>query len=711
VRIASLDLESRGPGPIAPPPDDRSHRGGWGSFRDRDRPRPEGSGSHGKKKIFVSATSRDLGSYRLLASQSLRKRGYDVDDQAIFELTFLEIGEELKRRIADCDAVVCLIGFVYGGEPSHRPADQPRRSYTQWEYFLARQLDKPVFLLLAGEQSPFDPHEEESDELRQIQLQYRDEVTRDRDWRPFASPSDLRAELAELRFPWPEPMGSQPNNLPLPTLGSLFKGRAAFLDDLRRRLGAGEGRATAIVNRLAVHGLGGVGKTRAALEYAWRHAGEYTALLFVSAPRPAELRANLAELVGVLGMTAEAAAIDQQLAAVLDWLDAHPGWLLIVDNVDTDEAARELERLLARLRAGQVLITSRIANWSAAVEPLELDVLAPADAAAFLLERTPHRRQGADDAARAGAIAGELDGLALALEQAGAYIDKLRLSLAEYLQRWEAKRPEVLSWHDRRLMQYPASVAVTWETTFDQLGEPERRLLEILSWLAPEPIPRFLFEAKPLVEAIPDPLDVLAGLAGYSLARFDASGEAILVHRLVQEITRSRIPAADRTAALRVALEAVNAVAVGNSWDVRTWRVWTPLAAHAEAVSRQADAGGMAEPTARLMNHLGLYRRARGQFRAAEPLFRRALAIDEQNYGPDHPDVALALNNLALLLEAANRLGEAEPLYRRALQILVEFRRRTAHEHPNFGVVRANYSGLLEALGRPLSRSGSNWTS
>ena len=122
---------------------------------------------------------------------------------------------------------------------------------------------------------------------------------------------------------------------------------------------------------------------------------------------------------------------------------------------------------------------------------------------AFLLERTPHRRKAADDAVQAAAVARELDGLALALEQAGAYIDKLRLSFAEYLERWEAKRPEVLRWHDLRLMQYPASVAVTWETTFAQLTEPERRLLEVLAWLAPEPIPLFLFDAEPLVEASP----------------------------------------------------------------------------------------------------------------------------------------------------------------------------------------------------------------
>ena len=119
---------------------------------------------------------------------------------------------------------------------------------------------------------------------------------------------------------------------------------------------------TAIVNRLAVHGLGGIGKRRAAVEYALRHGDDYTALLFVSAPTPAELRANLANLVGVLGMQADGMLVDQQLAAVLDWLNAHPGWLLIVDNVDTRGSGAGDPPAMARLRAGHVLITSRIAT-------------------------------------------------------------------------------------------------------------------------------------------------------------------------------------------------------------------------------------------------------------------------------------------------------------------------------------------------------------
>ena len=558
-----------------------------------------------------------------------------------------------------------------------------------------------MYTLRADKATPFDPDPQppESKTKQDLQLKYYNQVVRGRDWVSFNSPESLRAELAELRFSWESsrPEHKKPCNLPLATIGTLFKGREAFLDDLRNRLGVPDGRATAIVNRLAVHGLGGVGKTRAAVEYAWRHTDDYKALLFVSAPTPAELRANLANLVGVLGMSAETASVNDQLEQVLDWLEANPGWLLIVNNVDTDESARAIERLLARLRTGHVLITSRIGDWSAAVERLDLDVLALADARAFLLERTPRRRKQGDDAVQGAAIAHELGHLALALEQAGAYIDKQRLSFAEYLRRWQEKRPAVLGWHDPRLMQYPASVAVTWETTFAQLGDPERRLLDVLAWLAPEPIPIALFEAAPLAEAISDPREALAGLAGYSLARFDASGDAVLVHRLVQEITRGRIPAADRGNSLQIALEAVNAVAPDEADDVRTWGVWTPLAAHAEAVSRYADADEIASPTARLMDRLGTYWQARGQFRAAEPLFRRALAIDEKGYGPDHSVVATRLNNLAPLLKDTDRLAEAEPLMRRVVTILEA---ALGPDHPNVATALNNLALLLQATDR-----------
>ena len=83
--------------------------------------------------------------------------------------------------------------------------------------------------------------------------------------------------------------------LPYASLRHLFKGREAFLRRLRESLTRADGGATAIVSK-ALYGMGGIGKTRAAVEYAWAHREDYAALLFVQADSPEELRRNLAGL-------------------------------------------------------------------------------------------------------------------------------------------------------------------------------------------------------------------------------------------------------------------------------------------------------------------------------------------------------------------------------------------------------------------------------
>jgi hypothetical protein len=128
---------------------------------------------------------------------------------------------------------------------------------------------------------------------------------------------------------------------------------------------------------------------------------------------------------------------------------------LIFDNVDTEAAAQAVKDLLGRLQpAGQVLVTSRLSNWPGAVPTLALDVLGEDDAAAFLLERTADRRLPLpDDQALSHKLALELGQLALALEQAGAYIAKHRLTFREYLAAWGNSRGKVLAWFDERVMQ------------------------------------------------------------------------------------------------------------------------------------------------------------------------------------------------------------------------------------------------------------------
>ena len=98
-------------------------------------------------------------------------------------------------------------------------------------------------------------------------------------------------------------------------------------------------------------------------------------------------------------------------------------------------------------------------------------------------------------------------------------------------------------------------------------------------------------------------------------------------------------------------------------------------------------------------NQLGYFLYNSAQYTEAEPLYKRALAIDEASLGKDHPNVATALNNLAALYEATNRLSEAEPLMKRALAIVLNFTQQTGHQHPHLNVAIGNYAGLLQAMG------------
>jgi tetratricopeptide (TPR) repeat protein len=98
------------------------------------------------------------------------------------------------------------------------------------------------------------------------------------------------------------------------------------------------------------------------------------------------------------------------------------------------------------------------------------------------------------------------------------------------------------------------------------------------------------------------------------------------------------------------------------------------------------------------LNNLAALLLATNRLAEAEPLMRRALKIDEASYGDGHPNVAMDLNNLAQLLQATNHLAEAEPLMRRGLEILIAFGQQ-GFQHPNLTAGLGNYITLLQQLG------------
>ena len=94
--------------------------------------------------VFISATTADLGSYRLAVRNVLLDRGVHPILQDHLEPDYQTMMDILRQAIDACDAVICLVGLVYGQEPQHRPAGAPRHSYTQLEFEIAVAFDKPI---------------------------------------------------------------------------------------------------------------------------------------------------------------------------------------------------------------------------------------------------------------------------------------------------------------------------------------------------------------------------------------------------------------------------------------------------------------------------------------------------------------------------------------------------------------------------------------
>jgi len=190
------------------------------------------------------------------------------------------------------------------------------------------------------------------------------------------------------------PIPPRLHNLPFSTLGDLLKGRDEELRKLQ------DGATTAITQAETIYGLGGIGKTRLAVEYAWRSGNLYDYAFFVVAESPEALNSGLANLArpDLLNLPEyKAAAQEESVAAVLRWLREHDRWLLILDNVDTKEAEQAVMKMVPSFSAGRVLITSRIKDWPATIRRQQIETLSLDEAQRFILERTADDRTRTDD--------------------------------------------------------------------------------------------------------------------------------------------------------------------------------------------------------------------------------------------------------------------------------------------------------------------------
>jgi hypothetical protein len=221
----------------------------------------EPHGTPARTTVFISGTSTDLKSFRRTVVDALLLIGIHPVAQDHFTPDHRTVEEMLREKIRDCDAVICLVGFVYGAERQHRPAGQPRRSYTQLEFDIAGELGKAVYRFLAEEHCDFDAMPEEPEELRLLQRDHRAALSGGNQlFRTFASKDALEKQILVIPFPHrvrPAPAGQPPRFLvpmTLPTTPN-FIGRQ---DDLRQLDRAWDDPKT---NVFTVHAWGGVGKT------------------------------------------------------------------------------------------------------------------------------------------------------------------------------------------------------------------------------------------------------------------------------------------------------------------------------------------------------------------------------------------------------------------------------------------------------------------
>jgi tetratricopeptide (TPR) repeat protein len=488
-----------------------------------------------------------------------------------------------------------------------------------------------------------------------------------------------------------------------------FTGGEEVLTNLRKELQ--KERATALCQPQGISGLGGIGKTQIATEYAYRHHADYQAVLWAQADSASVLTSEFMAIAQLLDLP-ERDEQDQRVIveAVLRWFRSSVGWLLILDNVD-DLAA--IEPLVPKVVRGHILFTTRarsLGNIAHRIEvqkmDLEVGALLVLRRAALLPLQTSLNIASSENQQRSREISQVLDGLPLALDQAGAYIKETSCTLGQYLEFYQTRHQELLRARAHS-DEYPDSVATTWSLSFGKVSQANPAAAELLNFcafLASEAIPEEIItegahHLGPVLAPVgknPLKLDlVYKEVLRYSLFQRSADARTFTIHRLVQAVLRDNLALKAQQQWMQRAIPAVNVAFPDGKFA--SWPVCERLLPHALICATWIEQVSLTTRiAARLLHQSGNYLKDRARFSEAEPLLKRALAIYEQ-LGAAHPDTATSLNSLATLYDKQGRFSEAEPLFQRALAIS---KQKSGATHPDTAISLNNLALLYMHQGK-----------
>ncbi|MET0414903.1 MAG: FxSxx-COOH system tetratricopeptide repeat protein [Actinoplanes sp.] len=462
----------------------------------------------------------------------------------------------------------------------------------------------------------------------------------------------------------------------------LFTGRSRELAGLRERLCSNE---RALVQSL--HGIGGVGKTELAVEYAHLFGNEYALVWWIDAERPELIGEQLAALgLAASWITEAAVAVD----VVVRRLQHQAGWLLIYDNAEAVDAIAPY----IPGGTGQVIITTRSRGHGGIASPVEVDVLDQETSMARLRAELPALPER-----DAELLAAEMQGLPLALGQAAGFLAETGMSVDDYLR--EMRINPVAALNEGPTGQYSASLPAVVATSMRVISERDpaaRQLMRLVAVLAPEAIPlRWLSDAPAGV--LPEPLGAVAAngvawrrtlgrLANLGLARVDA--DRLQVHRLVQAIVASSAFLTDIEQADRL-LEAAVPSDVG---DPTQWPRWAELLPH--LLVRAPSTTNM---HLRMLSALALlYLLLRGEYRTAQSLGRTWHQQWRRGVGQDELSTMVCAQHVA---NAHMLLGDLDEARRLAEDTLNRLRRV-------FGAANSYTLDSSVILANVLSKLGEN---
>ncbi|MFJ8026730.1 tetratricopeptide repeat protein, partial [Streptomyces sp. NPDC096311] len=498
---------------------------------------------------------------------------------------------------------------------------------------------------------------------------------------------------------WAREVSAPPGAANLPGSASgVFVGRDQELKRLRGLLAQG-GEAAVTQARSgtrAIHGLGGIGKSSLALHYAHEYRSKYTLVWWITAESTEQIVTSLAGLaMRLCPQWATAVGVEDRAAWAIVWLQWHPGWLLVFDNV---EDPTDLRHYLGALADGHHLATSRKATgWHTIAPTMALGLMDP-DTSVDLLctlalgqgQPTPEQRRQAKE------LAAELGYLPLALEQVGAYLYQTGTALGVYQHLLGRGLDRAADGTDPE-----RTIARIWLHTLTAVEGRDPlavRLLHTIVWLAPDDIPRTLLAALST-----DPIalgDALGVLHAYNMIAFTADRQGITVHRLVQMVVRTRATADPSAVALgrQDAEQALKqAIPDGSDTGTEANTRWERLLPHIFALAESTPLSCPASAeTAGIYRAAAQYLFRQGRDAHSIPLRTAVLAQSEQALGDTHPSTLISRTSLAGAYREAGDLGRAISLFE---STLAQQERVLGDSHPDTLISRTSLAGAYREAG------------